>query len=83
MTAPMDPDLRNAVLGIIGILTGLELGEDDAVLAILNKPLSVNEARTYIGALIVLCQHLVREVATATDADVVEVLRQMAEAISG
>jgi hypothetical protein len=83
MTAPIDPDLRNAVLGIIGILTGLELGEDDAVLAILNRPLSVNEARTYISALIVLCQHLVREVADTTEADVVEVLRQMAEAIGG
>jgi hypothetical protein len=81
MTAPMDPELRNAVLGIIGVLTGLELGEDAAVLAILNRPLTVSEARTYIGALIVLCQQLVAEVAGATDAEVVEVLRQMAEAI--
>jgi hypothetical protein len=41
------------------------------------------KSRAYIGALIVLCRHLVQEVGAATDADAVEVLRHLAEAIGG
>jgi hypothetical protein len=83
MTEPMDPDLRDAILNIIGVLTGLELGEESAVTAILEQPLQVSEARAYIRALIVLCQHLVQEVAAATDVETIEVLRHLAEAIGG
>lgn len=79
---PIDPALRSAVMSIIGILTGLELGEDEAVTAILEQPLHVDEARAYIRGLIVLCQHLVQEVAAATGTDPVDILRQIAEAIS-
>jgi hypothetical protein len=81
MTQPIDPELRNAVLNIVAILTGLELGEDEAVTAILEQPLPVEQARAYIRALLVLSQHLVQEVAAATDVETVEVLRQIAEAI--
>jgi hypothetical protein len=41
----MDPELRNAIQSIIGILAGLELSEDAAVMAILDQPLQVEEAR--------------------------------------
>jgi hypothetical protein len=81
MTDPVDPELRNAVQSIIAILTGLELSEDAAVMAILEQPLRVEEAQGYIGALIVLCQHLVREVAAATAVEPVDVLRHLADAI--
>jgi hypothetical protein len=83
MTAPMDPELRNAVQSIVAILTGLELSEDAAVTALLEQPLRVEEARAYIGALIVLCQHLVREVAVTTDVEPIDVLRHLAAAIAG
>ncbi len=83
MTAPMDPELRNAVSSIIAILTGLELGEDAAVTEILEQPLRVDEARAYIGALIVMCQYLVQQVAAVSDVEAITVLRQLAEAIAG
>jgi hypothetical protein len=83
MTEPIDPDLLNAVMSIIAILTGLELGDDAAVTEILQQPLRVEEARAYIEVLIILCQHLVRELAAATGVDAVDVLRQMAEGIAG
>lgn len=83
MTAPMDPELRNAVSSIIAILTGLELGEDQAVTQILKQPLRVDEARAYIGALIVLCQYLVQQVAAVSDVEAITVLRQLAQAIAG
>ena len=76
----MDPDLRNAVSSIIAILTGLELGEDTAVTEILEQPLRVEEARAYIGALIVLCRHLVQEVAVAHNVEAVDILGQLAQA---
>jgi hypothetical protein len=82
MTEPIDPELLNAVASIIAILTGLELGDDAAVTEILEQPLRVEEARAYIGALIILCRHLVRELATATDVAAVDVLRHLAEAIA-
>ena len=66
MTQPIEPELRDAVLSIIAILTGLELGEDAAVTEILEQPLRVDEARAYIGALIVMCQHLVQTCHTHT-----------------
>lgn len=83
MTEPIDPELLNAVASIIAILTGLELGDDAAVTQILEQPLRVEEARAYIGALIVLCQHLVREFATATDVEAIDVLRHLGEGIAG
>jgi hypothetical protein len=83
MTAPIDPELRDAVLSILAILTGLELGEDAAVTAMLEQPLRVEEARNYISALIVLSQHLVREVAATTDVEPIDVLRHLAAAIAG
>ncbi len=79
--ALMDPDLRNAVFSIIAILTGLELGEDKAVTAILEQPLRVEEARAYIRGLLVMCQYLVHKVATMTDGEAVDVLRHMGNAI--
>ncbi len=82
MTQPIDPELRNAVLSILAILTGLESGEDEAVTSILEKPLQVNEARSYIRGLLVLCQHLVQEVAAATNAETVDVLSRIAEAVA-
>ena len=75
--------MRNAVSSIIAILTGLELGEDAAVAAILEQPLRVDEARAYIGALIVLCQYLVQQFAAATDVEAVDVLRHLAKSIEG
>lgn len=77
----MDPELRDAVSRIIAILAGLELGEDDAVAKILEQPVRVDEARAYIRGLLVLCQHLVQEVAAATNIETIEVLRCIAEAI--
>jgi hypothetical protein len=82
MTEPIDPDLLNAVASIIAILTGLELGEDAAVTEILEQPLRVEEARAYIGALIILCRTLVQQVAAATDVEAVDVLRHLAGAIT-
>jgi hypothetical protein len=81
MTAPRDPELGNAVANLIGLLTGLELGEDAAVDAILDHPLPVSKVPVYIGATVALCQHLVRELAVATDVEPVEVLRLVAKAI--
>ena len=77
----MDPDLRNAVTSIIAILTGLELGEDEEVTEILEQPLRVEEARAYIRGLLVMCQYLIHKIAGTTDAEAIDVLRQMAHAI--
>lgn len=78
MTGLVDPKLLDAVAGLVTILTEGELGEDAAVMEILEQPLSVQEARAYIAALIVLCQHLVQEVAAVTDVDAIDVLRHLA-----
>jgi hypothetical protein len=78
---PEDPDLGNAVSNIIGLLTGLELGEDTVVDTILGHPLPVSEPPTYIAATVVICRHLVRELASATDVQEIDVLRRLAEAI--
>jgi hypothetical protein len=83
MTQPLTPELRNAVLSIIAILTGLQLNDDAVVMEILDQPIQADEARAYIGALIVLCQYLVQEVAAASDVETVDVLRHLAEAIAG
>jgi hypothetical protein len=81
MASPRDPELGNAVSNIIGLLTGLELGEDAAVSAILGHPLPVSNAPVYIAAMVVLCQHLIRELASVTDVEPIEVLRQVGRAI--
>jgi hypothetical protein len=83
MTQPLTPEVRNAVRSIIAFLTGLELNEDTAVMEILDQPIQVDEALAYIGALIILCQHLVHEAASASNVETVDVLRHLAEAIVG